>query len=101
MKEPKNALVKQYQKLFELDDVELEFDDAAVERIAEKAYERKTGARGLRSIMEDTMMDIMYRIPSDETIEKCIVTLESVEGTKKPVEIHREVKMEPKSRIVK
>lgn len=101
LKEPKNALVKQYQKLFELDDVELEFDDAAVERIAEKAYERKTGARGLRSIMEDTMMDIMYRIPSDETIEKCIVTLESVEGTKKPVEIHREVKMEPKRRIVK
>lgn len=101
LKEPKNALVKQYQKLFELDDVELEFDEDAVERIAEKAFERKTGARGLRSIMEDTMMDIMYRIPSDETIEKCIVTLDSVEGISKPVEIRREVKMEPKRRSVK
>ena len=101
LREPKNALVKQYQKMFELDDVELEFEDDAVELIAEKAFERKTGARGLRSIMEDTMMDIMYRIPSDETIEKCIVTKDAVDGISQPVEIHREVKIEPKRRVVK
>ncbi len=98
LQEPKNALVKQYQKLFELDDVLLEFEPEAVDRIAEKAYERKTGARGLRSIMEDTMMDIMYRIPSDEDIEKCIITKDSVDGTDAPIEIRKETKMEPKRR---
>ncbi len=82
--EPKNALVKQYQKLFAYDDVELAFEDAAIESIAKEAFEKKTGARGLRSILEYTMRDIMYEIPSDDTIVKCIVTKEAVEGTGKP-----------------
>ena len=77
--EPKNALVKQFQKLFELDDVTLEFTEEAVKTIAEKAIARNTGARGLRSIVEDALMDIMYEIPSDETIDKCIITKEVVE----------------------
>lgn len=79
LREPKNSLVKQYMKLFELDGVALEFDDDAVLAIAEKALERKTGARGLRSIMEDVMMDMMYQIPSDESISKCQITREVVE----------------------
>lgn len=84
LKEPKNALIKQYRKLFDMDEVELEFDDEAVELIADKAYERKTGARGLRSIMESIMMDTMYEIPSDETIKSCRITKESVEGKEEP-----------------
>lgn len=76
--EPKNSLVKQYKKLFELDGVELEFEQEAIEAIAEKTMERKTGARGLRAIIEETMMDLMYRVPSDETIAKCTVTKETV-----------------------
>lgn len=81
LKEPKNAITKQYQKLFELDGVELSFEDDALELIAEKSVERKTGARGLRSIMENTMMDIMYNIPSEEEVKKCTITKELVEGT--------------------
>lgn len=80
LKEPKNALIKQYQKLFDMDDVELEFEQDAIEAIAEQAFEKKTGARGLRSIMENIMMDIMYEIPSDDSIETCIITKEAVEG---------------------
>ncbi len=87
--EPKNALVKQYQKLFAFDDVELTFEKAAIESIANEAFEKKTGARGLRSILEYTMRDVMYEIPSDDTIVKCIITKESVEGTGKPEVIHR------------
>ncbi|MBR5577453.1 MAG: ATP-dependent Clp protease ATP-binding subunit ClpX [Lachnospiraceae bacterium] len=83
--EPKNALVKQYRKLFAYDDVALSFDEDAITTIAEMAVERKTGARGLRSIMENVMMDVMYQIPSDETIRECKVTKESVEGTSQPV----------------
>ena len=90
LKEPKNALIKQYQKLFGMDDVELEFEEDAILAIAEKALERKIGARGLRSIMENTMMDLMYQIPSDETIESCVVTKGAVEGTSEPLTIHRE-----------
>lgn len=90
LKEPKNALVKQYQKLFELDDVRLSFEPDAIDAIADQALERKTGARGLRSIMEKTMMDEMYRIPSDESIEACIVTKESVEGACQPLLVYRE-----------
>ncbi len=82
--EPKNALVKQFQKLFELDDVTLEFTEEAVKTIAEKAIARNTGARGLRSIVEDALMDIMYEIPSDETIDKCIITREVVEDHAEP-----------------
>ncbi len=93
LKEPKNALIKQYQKLFEMDEVKLSFEDDAVDEIAEKAFERKTGARGLRSILENVMMDTMYEIPSDETIGRCIITKEAVDGTKKPTIIRREKKM--------
>ncbi|MGI6010237.1 MAG: ATP-dependent Clp protease ATP-binding subunit ClpX [Ruminococcus sp.] len=85
LKEPKNSLLKQYHKLFELDGVELEFDEPALARMAQKAMERKTGARGLRSIMEDTVMDLMFEIPSDNTIRKCIVTKDAVDGTGEPV----------------
>ncbi|MBQ6788043.1 MAG: ATP-dependent Clp protease ATP-binding subunit ClpX [Lachnospiraceae bacterium] len=90
MKEPKNALIKQYQKLFELDDVKLSFEPEAIEAIAEQALERKTGARGLRSIMEKIMMNVMYEIPSDDTIESCVITKEAVEGTSQPFVVHRE-----------
>lgn len=90
LKEPKNALIRQYQKLFSFDGVELEFEDGAVEAIADMAVERKTGARGLRSIMERTMMDDMYAIPSDDTVTKCIVTKDAVLGKGKPVLIHRD-----------
>lgn len=90
LQEPKNALIKQYQKLFEMDGVELSFEEEAVEAIAEQAFERKTGARGLRSIMESVMMDTMYEIPSDDTIESCVVTRESVEGDCEPLTVRRE-----------
>ena len=75
---PKNALVKQYKKLFELDSVELEFEDEALNAIVDKAIERKTGARGLRSILEDIMRDVMFEIPSNPKIEKCIITKDTV-----------------------
>ncbi|WPF80215.1 ATP-dependent protease ATP-binding subunit ClpX [Bacillus velezensis] len=71
---PKNALVKQYQKMLELDDVELEFEDEALSEIAKKAIERKTGARGLRSIIEGIMLDVMFDLPSRDDIEKCVIT---------------------------
>lgn len=89
LKEPKNAIVKQYKKLFELDEVALEFTDEAVEAIAEKSFKRKTGARGLRAIMEDCMMDIMYEIPSEDTVSKCIITKEVVEKTAEPEIVYR------------
>ncbi len=82
--QPKNALVKQYQKLFDLDDVDLRFEPDAVETIAKMAFERKTGARGLRSIMEKVMMDVMYQIPSDESIVECIITKDAVDGNEEP-----------------
>ena len=88
--EPKNALVKQYQKLFDLDDVKLSFEQEAVTAIARLAFERKTGARGLRSIMEKVMMDVMYQIPSDDTIKECVITKGAVEGLSEPLLIHRE-----------
>ena len=88
LREPKSALVKQYQKLFAFDDVKLTFEDDAIEAIADQAFERKTGARGLRSIMEKVMMDIMYNIPSDDTIVECIITKEAVEGTGEPITKH-------------
>lgn len=79
LKEPKNSLIKQYTKLFELDGVGLEFDEKAIEAIADKALERKTGARGLRAIMEAVMLDLMYRIPSDESISRCVIDKNLVE----------------------
>ncbi len=84
LKEPKNALVKQYKKLFEMDGVDLDFEDEALESVADQAYERKTGARGLRSIMEKSMMNVMYEIPSDSTIKSCLVTKAAVENGGNP-----------------
>ena len=84
LKEPKNALVKQYQALFDMDEVELIFEDDAIECIAEQAMKRKTGARGLRSIIEKAMMNVMYEIPSDDTIARCIITRDAVLGTDGP-----------------
>ena len=82
--EPKNALIKQYKKLLSMDNVELELEDGAIEAIAEKALERKTGARGLRGIMEKIMTNIMYELPSRCDVDKCIVTRETVETEKDP-----------------
>lgn len=79
--EPKNSLIRQYKKLMELDGVEVQFEEEALMAIAEKSLERKTGARGLRAIMEQVMLDVMYRVPSDESIVSCTVTREAVEGT--------------------
>lgn len=83
--EPRNALVKQYQALLSYDGVDLEFDDDALIAIANKAIERKTGARGLRSIIEETMLDIMFEIPSQEEVTKVRITKEAVEGKDKPI----------------
>ena len=83
--EPKSAIVKQYQKLLELDGVRLIFEREALTAIAETSLARKTGARGLRAIMEDIMMDTMFRVPSDETIKECRITKDVVKGTGKPL----------------
>ncbi len=99
--EPKNALVKQYKKLFEYDNVELEFEQEALELIVDKAIERNTGARGLRSIIEDIMRDIMFEIPSNPNIEKCIITKETVEKGEKPKIIINELKEDKKPTIKK
>ena len=85
LKEPKNAILKQYQKLLELDEVKLEFTDDALEAIAEKAMKRDTGARALRSIIEEFMLDIMYEIPKDDNIGRVTITREYIEGTGGPV----------------
>ncbi len=88
--QPKNALVKQYTELFAYDNVEFEAEDGALEAIAKKAYDRKTGARGLRAIMEETLTDIMFEIPSDDTVEKVILTRDSIEKKTKPKIIKKE-----------
>ena len=90
LSKPKNALTKQYQKLFELDDVKLEFTDDALMAVAELAAERKTGARGLRSILEKVMNDLMYEIPSDDTIGIVTITREVIEGTGQPDIVYRD-----------
>ena len=90
--EPKNALVKQYKILLEMDDVELEFEPEALEAIVDKAIERKTGARGLRSIIEDIMRDIMFDIPSNKKIEKCIITKNTILNNEGPQIIENEQK---------
>lgn len=79
LKEPKNAILKQYQKLLALDEVQLVFEDGALEAIAEKALEKKTGARALRAIIEDFMLDIMYEIPKDDSIGKVTITRDYIE----------------------
>lgn len=89
--EPKNALIKQYKRLFELDGVELKFTDEAINTIAKKAVERKTGARGLRAILENAVMDIMYETPSDETIKECIVNEDVINGLADPELVYNSV----------
>ncbi|GFI43300.1 MAG: ATP-dependent Clp protease ATP-binding subunit ClpX [Dorea sp.] len=83
--EPKNAIVKQYQKMLELDGVELTFDEEALKAVAETSLKRKTGARGLRAIMENIMMDIMYKAPSDDSLKACRITADTVKGIGEPV----------------
>ncbi len=98
LREPKNSLTKQYHKLFELDGVELDFKEEALEMMARRSMERRTGARGLRAIMESTLMDLMYQAPSDDTIRKCIITKEVVEGTGKPEIVRGEAPAHPAGR---
>lgn len=90
MSEPKNALTKQYQKLFELDDVKLEFTRDALAEVAKQAVARKTGARGLRSILESVMMDLMYEVPSNNNIGICTITRQVVDGTGEPELVYRD-----------
>ena len=85
LKEPKNAILKQYQKLLALDEVKLEFNDDALHAIAKKALKKDTGARALRAIIEEFMLDIMYEIPKDDNIGEVIITKEYIEGTGGPV----------------
>jgi len=85
MKEPKNAILKQYQKLLELDEVSLKFDDSALRAIAAKAMEKKTGARALRSIIEEYMLDIMYEIPKDDNIGSVLITEDYINNKGVPV----------------
>lgn len=92
LSEPKNALVKQYTKLFELDGVKLEIAEDAIEAVAQKALERKTGARGLRSIMEECMLDIMYELPSEKNVTKCKITKECITKGERPLLTQREKK---------
>ena len=97
LSKPKNALVKQYQKLFELDDVKLEFTDDALREVARLAVARKTGARGLRSILESVMMDLMYEIPSDSTVGICTITKDVVEGKGEPELVYRDTSVPRKT----
>ena len=85
LSEPKSAISKQYKKLFELDGVTLEFEEDALREMAKEAMERKTGARGLRAIMEKAVMDLMYEIPSDDYISRCVITKDSVTGEGEPI----------------
>jgi ATP-dependent Clp protease ATP-binding subunit ClpX len=96
--EPRNALVKQYKELFKMDDVELEFEESALKVIAEKAIERKTGARGLRSIIEERMLDIMYDIPNRDDVVKCVITKDTIEKNSVPTLV---LSQEKKSRSKK
>nr|MCU0855973.1 ATP-dependent Clp protease ATP-binding subunit ClpX [Paracoccaceae bacterium] len=95
--EPKNALVKQYQRLFELEDVKLTFTDDALKAIAKRAIERKTGARGLRSIMEDILLDTMFDLPSLSSVQEVVVNEEAVTSPAKPLMIHADQKKAPAS----
>ena len=88
LKEPKNALVKQYQRLFEMEDVKLTFADEALKAIAKKAIERKTGARGLRSIMEGILLDTMFDLPGMEGVEEVVISGEVVDGEASPLHIY-------------
>jgi len=95
--EPKSAIIKQYQKLFEMDGIRLEFEDGAIQAIAKKALERKTGARGLRAIIEDSMMDTMFSLPSEDRAETCLITKDVVDGIGVPVITYGERTLSKKS----
>ncbi len=97
LKEPKNSLVKQYKKLFSMDDVELEFDEEALREIAERAIERNTGARGLRSIIEETMTDLMFSLPSRNDVEKVVITKETIRGENEPEIVTKSAQITEKS----
>ncbi|MBS7525517.1 ATP-dependent Clp protease ATP-binding subunit ClpX [Fusibacter paucivorans] len=99
LKEPKNAIIKQYQKMLKLDDVDLEFEEEALLEVAKLAIERKTGARGLRSILEHVMMEVMYEIPSRDDIKKCIVTKETITNHQMPTLVLAESKKERVKKI--
>ncbi len=94
--EPKNALVKQYKRLFEFDGIEIEFEEEALIEVARTALKKKTGARGLRSILEQTMLDVMYEIPANEKIAKCVITKAAIEGKEQPKLIEGERKAREK-----
>lgn len=101
MKEPRNAILKQYQKLLELDEVKLEFDDSALDAIADKALEKKTGARALRSIIEDYMLDIMYEIPKDDNIGRVTITEDYIRNNGAPlIEMRPYLQLEQKKREI-
>jgi len=90
--EPKNALVKQFQKLLHMDGVALEFEPEALRMIADKALEQKTGARGLRTVVEGIMLDVMYNVPTEEHVSKCVITLASVEKAEQPLIVRSKAK---------
>jgi len=96
LKEPKNSLVKQYTKLFEMDNCELEIEQEALEAVADKAIKRQTGARGLRSILDEVMLDVMFKVPSEENVSKCIITKKVIYGEEEPILIYND-----KKRVVK
>ena len=93
---PKNALTKQYKKLFEIDGVKLEFDEKALKAIAKKTIERETGARGLRAILEEVMLDVMYEIPSRNDVEKCIIIEDTIMKSAEPTLVYSEAKKRSK-----
>ena len=97
LSEPKNALVKQYQRLFELEDTDLTFTDDALKAIAKRAIERKTGARGLRSILEDILLDTMFDLPGMDSVTEVVVNEEAVNSDAAPLMIHEEADKEPAS----
>jgi len=92
MKEPKNAIIKQYQKILKMDGVNLEFDDEAIHEIAAQAHKQKTGARGLRAIIENIMLDVMYRVPEEKDTYKCIITKDVVTANADATIIKKKVK---------
>ena len=94
MVEPKNAITKQYKTMFKLDGIDLEIDDNAISAVAKKAIELKTGARGLRTIMEQSMLDLMFKTPSDKSIKKITLSADSILNKKEPIIIRQELKPE-------
>jgi ATP-dependent Clp protease ATP-binding subunit ClpX len=98
--EPKNALVKQFQRFFEFDGIELVFADESLGSIANKAIDRETGARGLRSILEETLLDVQFELPSRRDVKKCVVTKETIERGLKPTLVTEAAKEEREERIV-